>query len=188
MGAPRDEVADGSLNLRARQFLAEPQGVQPPAAIFCDERISLFDRERLQTHRVAWQMLSEDDELIPQHRDDKNEKEDAGQDENCENEKRGGEAIEPKPLKFEYDGVEKIAENNTGGEGRYRRPKQIDDKQERRDSEPPEEDLTLEAHCANLMNSPRRRSQVAASPIFRPRDRERLQQIHKPLGVAFLRN
>ena len=117
--ALRDEVADRFLNLRARQLLAEPEGVQPTAAIFRNERVALLHGERLQPHRVAGQVLSEGDELAAQHRDDKNKKEDDGQDENRENEKRRAEAIESEPLKFEHDRVEKIAENNAGGERRY---------------------------------------------------------------------
>ena len=89
------------------------------AAVFRNERVALLDGERLQPHRIAGQVLSEGDELISQHRDDKNEKEDDGQDENSENEKRRAEAIEPEPLKFEHDRVEKIAENDAGGERRY---------------------------------------------------------------------
>ena len=186
--ALRDEVADRLLNLRARQLLAEPEGVQPPAAIFRNERVSLLHGERLQPHRVAWQMLSEGDELISQHRDDKNKKEDTGQDENSENEKRRAEAIEPKPLKFEHDGIKKIAENNAGGEWRYCRAEQIDDKQEGRHSEPPEEDLALQAHSPNLMAFRQLRWLAAANPISRPRDRQRPQLAHKPRGVAFPRN
>ena len=117
--ALRDEVADRFLDLRARQLLLEPEGLEPPAAVFRNERVSLLYRERLQSHRIAGQMLSEGDKLIPQHRDDKNEKEDDGQDENSEDEKRRAEAVEPEPLKFEHDGVKKIAENNAGGERRY---------------------------------------------------------------------
>ncbi len=88
-------------------------------------------------------MLSEGNELVPQHRDDENKKEDDGQDENGENKKRGAEAAEPEPLKLEHDGVEEIAENDAGGERRYCRAEQIDDKQKGRHPEPPEEDLAL---------------------------------------------
>ena len=86
--ALRDEVADRFLNLRARQLLVEPEGLQPMAAVFRNERVALLNGKSLQPHRIAWQVLSEGDELISQHRDDKNEKKDDGYDENSENEKR----------------------------------------------------------------------------------------------------
>ena len=100
------------------------------AAVFRNERVALLYRDRLQPHRIAGQVLSEGNELTAQHRDDENKKEDDGQDENRENEKRCAEATEPKPLKFEHDRVEKIAENDAGGERRYRRTEQIDNQQE----------------------------------------------------------
>ena len=83
-----DEVADRFLNLRARQLLTEPEGIQPMAAVFRNERVALLYRDRLQPHRIAWQVLSEGNELTTQHRDDENKKEDDGQDENRENENR----------------------------------------------------------------------------------------------------
>ena len=89
------------------------------AAVFRNECVALLYGDRLQPHRVAGQVLSEGNEWVRQHRDDKNEKEDDGQDENSENEKRSAEATESEPLKFEHDRVEKIAENNAGGERRY---------------------------------------------------------------------
>ena len=94
MCALRDEVADRFLNLRARQLLAQPEGIKPMAAVFRNERVALLDRDRLQPHRIAWQVLSEGNELIAQHRDDENKKKDDGQDENGENEKRCAEATE----------------------------------------------------------------------------------------------
>ena len=130
-------------------------------------------------------MPGEGDELIPQHRDDKNEKKDDGQDENSEDEERRAEAVEPEPLKFEHDGVKKIAENDAGGERRYDRAEQIDDEQEGRDGEPPEEDLALQAHRPNLMAFRQLRRPAARNPIFRPRGRQRPQQAHRARGAAF---
>jgi hypothetical protein len=96
-------------------------------------------------------VLSEGNELISQHRDDKNEKKDDSQDEDRKNKKRRTEATEPEPLKLEHDWVKEIAENDAGGEWRYCRAEQIDDKQEGRHREPPEEDLALKAHRPDLM-------------------------------------
>ena len=64
-------------------------------------------------------MPGEGEKLIPQHWDDKNEKEDDDQDENSEDEERRAETVEAEPLKFEHDGVKKIAENDAGDERRY---------------------------------------------------------------------
>src|SRR6202142_302393 len=89
-----DEVADGFLNLRARQLLAEPKGIQPMAAVFRNQRVALLYRDRLQPHCIAGQVLSEGNELTAQHRDDENKKKDDGQDENRENKKRCAEATE----------------------------------------------------------------------------------------------
>ena len=147
--------------------------------------VALRHGERLQPHRVARQVLSEGDELVSQHRDDENEKENDRQDENSENEKRRAEAIEAEPLKFENDRIEKIAENDTGGERRYCRAEQIDDQQEGRQSEPPEEDLALQVHRPNLMVFQKLRWLAAASPICRPRDRQRPQRAHRVRGAAF---
>ena len=60
-----------------------------------------------------------------------------------ENEQRRAEPIEPEPLKFEDDGVEQIAENDTGGERGDCRAEQIDNQQQGRHSKAPEEDLAL---------------------------------------------
>ncbi len=76
-------------------MLLEPERLEPPAAVFLNERVSLLDRERLQSHRIAGEMPGEGEKLIPQHWDDKNEKEDDGQDENSEDEERRAEAVEP---------------------------------------------------------------------------------------------
>ena len=76
MCALSDEVADGFLDLSARQLLAEPEGIEPMAAVFRNERVAFLDRDRLQPHRIARQVLGEGNELAAQHRHDKNEKED----------------------------------------------------------------------------------------------------------------
>ena len=89
------------------------------AAVFRHEGGALFDGDRLQPHRISGQVLSEGNELVPQHREDKNEKKDARQDENGENEKRGAEAAEAESLKFEHDRVKEIAKNDAGREWRY---------------------------------------------------------------------
>ena len=48
------------------------------AAVFRNELVALLKGKSLKPHRVAGQVLSEGNELVSQHRDDKNEKEDAG--------------------------------------------------------------------------------------------------------------
>ena len=90
------------------------------AAVFRNERVALLNGKSLQPHRIAWQVLSEGDELISQHRDDENEKNGRRlRRKRVENEKRRAKAIEPEPLKLEHDRVKKIAENDAGGERRY---------------------------------------------------------------------
>ena len=119
MRALADKVADRLLNLRARRLLIESHGLEPRAAILCNERIPLRHGEGLQSHRIARQVPSEGDELASQYREDENEKKNDGYDKNSKNEQRRAEPIEPEPLKFENDGIEKIAENDTGGERGY---------------------------------------------------------------------
>ena len=83
-----DEIADRLLNLFRREGIAEPEGIAPCPAIAFQQRIAFVDRERLQAHDVARQLLREVDQLIAQGRREEDENEDDDEDEHAEDQQR----------------------------------------------------------------------------------------------------
>src|SRR5277367_968568 len=112
-----DKIADGALNLCARQLLVEAQGVQPAAAVFRNEGVALLHGEGLQAHRIVRQALGKGYELIAQDRGDENENNHHAQGESDQNEERRTEAVEPQTLELEHDRVEKVAQHDAAAKG-----------------------------------------------------------------------
>ncbi len=149
----RDKIADRLLDLGAGQLFAEPERVEPAASVFRDERIALFDGKGLKAHRIARQPLSECHELAGQDRRDDDQNDNEDRDEDHENEQSRAQPIEPEPLQFADDRVEEIPERDSGGERRHDRAEHMQGVAEHREHDGPEQDLTFDAHFAELVCS-----------------------------------